>query len=132
MISIQPLKCTQCPSHFTTIITSDEVKNWTDVCLNCGTANDIIGHPEKYEKFQPKMVKLLKYLKPTDIRLIVCKEPFTLYGDLIGELHYVDGEIDWFELINDFNDLLQSVEANNLKLAQCLHHRLVNDQWWYH
>ena len=127
-------KCASCPAKLPTrqLTTGEVVKKWADnTCGDCWVADDIIKNRVKYSKFRPQMVTLLENMRPCDLVLIVDDDvPSTPFGDLIFELYHGDDERNWEEIICDFRDFLGSVKANNLKLAQRLHQRLVTDHWW--
>jgi hypothetical protein len=126
--------CDSCQSPLPTkrLSNGKVVKRWEDdVCGDCWAADNIAKCPGKYPNFRPQMVELMEQLRPIELSLIVSRDaPSTPFCDLVSDLHRVDCDRDWIELITDFNDFLEDVKANNLRLAERLHQRLVTNHWW--
>ena len=117
--------CTSCPAHLPTkrLTNGLVVKKWPDdVCGDCWAVKDIINNPGKHGDFRPSMVRLLQSLHVNDLKLICIGGPSILVDDLVSALYFSDDSTDWVELIYDFMDFLSSVKADNLRLAQRLHH----------
>ena len=107
------------------------LKKWRDnICENCWIVNDIIQNQQNYPQFTLDMVELLKSLKPNDLDIIAEDCPATPFGDLMYVLYYNDDTCDWESITKNFRAFLDSINLDNLKIANNLHQILVTNHWW--